>query len=224
MHTDFWLERWQQNQIGFHEQEINSHLQKFWATLKVPKGSKVFMPLCGKSRDILWLQSLDYQVVGVEISPLAVENFFSENKLEAIITDCGAFQLWQTDGLSIYLGNFFDLNSHHLIDCNAIYDRAALVALPAEMRQQYALHLNKIASALSHGLLVTLEYAQHEMQGPPFSVDENEVNRLFGGSRNIERLFAEESLHNNDNFKQRGLSSLVEKVYRLSKKPDVLSI
>ena len=224
MHTDFWLERWQQNQIGFHEQETNSHLQKFWETLKIPKNSKVFMPLCGKSRDILWLQSLGYQVVGVEISPLAVESFFSENKLEAIITDRGAFQFWQADGLNIYLGNFFDLDSHHLTDCKAIYDRAALVALPAEMRLQYALPLNKIASVLSDGLLVTLEYAQHEMQGPPFSVDENEVNHLFDDSYNIERLFAEECLHNNDNFKQRGLSSLVEKVYRLSKKPDVLSI
>lgn len=223
MHTDFWLERWQQNQTGFHEQETNAHLQKFWKTLNIPKGSKIFVPLCGKSRDILWLLSLDYQVIGVEISPIAVENLFAENKLEAIISETGNFQLWQAYGLSIYIGNFFDLNSQHLPDCHAIYDRAALIALPAEMRQQYARHLYKIALDLKHSLLVTLEYAQHEMPGPPFSVDENEVNRLFGDSCNIELLFAEDSLQNNDNFKQRGLSSLVEKAYRLSKKSDTLS-
>ena len=217
MHTDFWLERWQQNQIGFHEQEINAHLQEFWETFNIPTDSKIFVPLCGKSRDILWLLSLGYQLVGVEISPLAVENFFSENNLEARITNCGNFQLWETNGLSIYLGNFFDLSSMQLAGCKAIYDRAALIALPPEMRHEYVLHLKKIAPALSHTLLVTLEYAQQEMPGPPFSVDENEVHSLFGDTCDIELLFAEDILQNNDNFKERGLSSLVEKVYRLSK-------
>ncbi|RLA23471.1 MAG: thiopurine S-methyltransferase [Gammaproteobacteria bacterium] len=216
MHTDFWLERWQQNQIGFHEQETNAHLQEFWKTLNIPKGSKIFIPLCGKSRDILWLLSLGYQAVGVEISPLAVENFFAENKLEAKISACDNFQLWKADGLSVYLGNFFELSSIHLTDCNAIYDRAALIALPAEMRQQYVQHLKKIAPELSHTLLVTLEYAQHEMPGPPFSVNENEVHSLFANTCDIELLFAEDILHDNDYFRERGLSSLVEKVYRLS--------
>ena len=220
MHTDFWLERWEQNQIGFHEQEINSHLQEFWGTLNIPKGSTIFVPLCGKSRDILWLLSQGYQVIGVEISPLAVKNFFSENNLQARVTDCDNFQCWETDGLSIYLGNFFDLSSMQLATCKAIYDRAALIALPPEMRQQYVEHLNNIAQTLSHSLLVTLEYGQHEMSGPPFSVDENEVQSLFRNTCNIELLFAEDILQDNDNFRERGLSSLVEKVYQLSTSQD----
>ncbi|OQK15401.1 thiopurine S-methyltransferase [Methyloprofundus sedimenti] len=222
MHTDFWLERWEQNQIGFHEQEINAHLQKFWETLDIPANSKIFVPLCGKSRDILWLLSHGYQVVGVEISPLAVQSFFSENQLEPIITDCGAFQCWETEGLSLYLGNFFDLSNEHLNDCLAIYDRAALIALPSEMRQEYVQHLNKIAPALEHTLLVTLEYTQYEMPGPPFSVDDNEVHSLFGKTYAIEPLSAEDVLQNNENFRARGLSNLKEKVYRLSKRPDVI--
>ena len=220
MHTDFWLERWQQNQIGFHEQEVNAHLHKFWESLNIPSNSTIFVPLCGKSRDILWLLSLGYHVVGVEISPLAVENFFAENKLEAIMSDCGAFRLWEADGLSIYQGNFFDLTCTHLSDCNAIYDRAALVALPEEMRQEYAQHLKNIIPKLTHTLLVTLEYTQHEMPGPPFSVDENEVHHLFADTFAIDLLAKEDSLQHNENFRQRGLSSLVEKVYRLSNRLD----
>ena len=223
MHADFWLERWEQNQIGFHEQEINAHLQEFWEALNIPMDSKIFVPLCGKSRDLLWLLSLGYQLVGVEISPLAVESFFSENNLQARITDCGNFQCWEVDGLSIYLGNFFDLSSLQLAGCTAIYDRAALIALPPEMRQQYVRHLKKIAPELAHTLLVTLEYEQHAMSGPPFSVDKNEVHNLFGDTCDIELLFAEDILQTNDNFRERGLSSLMEKVYRLSNNSDIPS-
>ena len=216
MQADFWLERWEQNQIGFHEEEINSHLQKFWTNLKIPSGSKIFVPLCGKSSDMLWLLSQGYQVFGVELSPLAVKSFFAENKLEARVTDCGAFQRWEIDGLSIFQGDFFDLSSEDLLGCSAIYDRASLIALPVEMRQQYTQHLRKIVPALSHTLLLTLEYDQNEMQGPPFSVSEDEVQRLFASASNIECLFTEDILEQNEQFKQKGLARLVETAYWLS--------
>ena len=217
MHSEFWHERWEQNQIGFHEEEINSHLQNFWGTLNIPSNSKIFVPLCGKSRDMLWLLSQGYQVLGVELSPLAVKNFFSENNLEALVTDYGVFQRWETDDLCIYLGNFFDLSSEDLADCKAIYDRASLIALPPEMREQYAQHLNTIVPTISDRLLVTLEYAQKDMQGPPFSVSENEVRILFGGEFNIKCLFEEDILEQNDQFRQRGLTHLQEKAYWLRK-------
>lgn len=213
MQADFWLERWEQNQIGFHEEEINSHLQKFWTNLKIPSGSKIFVPLCGKSSDMLWLLSQGYQVFGVELSPLAVKSFFAENKLEARVTDCGAFQRWEMDGLSIFQGDFFDLSSENLLGCSAIYDRASLIALPVEMRQQYTQHLRKIVPTLSHTLLVTLEYDQNEMQGPPFSVSEDEVQRLFASASNIECLFTEDILEQNEQFKQKGLTRLIERAY-----------
>lgn len=215
MHTEFWLERWQQNQIGFHELEINRHLQKYWSALNLPKGSIIFVPLCGKSRDMLWLLSCGYQVVGVELSPVAVKDFFAENKLEATVTDRGNFQCWETNGLSVYQGDFFDLSDQHLADCCAVFDRAALIALPPNMRHQYVDHLNKIAPTLRRTLLVTLEYTQLDMSGPPFSVDEDEVRRLFGTNKDITQLLAEEILQDNENFRQRGLSSLIEHVYLL---------
>ena len=216
MQADFWHERWEQNQIGFHTEAINSHLQNFWGTLNIPAGSKIFVPLCGKSRDMLWLLSQGHEILGVEISPVAVKNFFSENQLEPRVTDCGTFQRWKSDNLTIYIGDFFELSGEDMKDCNAIYDRAALIALPPEMRKQYAAHLKTIAPEIAHTLLVTLEYDQDEMPGPPFSVHENEVRMLFAQVFNIECLYEEDSLVHNDNFKRRGLTHLVEKVYRFS--------
>ena len=216
MQADFWLERWEQNQIGFHEEEINSHLQKFWSNLKVPPGSKIFVPLCGKSSDMLWLLSQGYQVVGVELSPLAVKSFFAENNLEARVTGCGALQRWEIEGLTIFQGNFFDITSEELLGCGACYDRASLIALPVEMRQQYIRHLRKIVPAISHTLLVTLEYDQDEMQGPPFSVAENEVRSLFAAAGKIECLFEGDILEENEQFKQKGLTGLVERAYWLN--------
>ena len=218
MQADFWLERWEQNQIGFHEEEINSHLQKFWSRLNIPSGSKIFVPLCGKSSDMLWLLSQGYQVFGVELSPLAVKSFFAENNLQARVSDCGAFQRWEMDGLTIYQGNFFDLSSEDLLDCCAIYDRASLIALPVEMRQPYSQRLHEIVPALSHTLLVTLEYNQDEMQGPPFSVSADEVHRLFGAVSKIECLYKDDILEQNEQFKQKGLTRLLENAYWLSSK------
>ena len=215
MQADFWLERWEQNQIGFHEEQINTHLQKFWGQLKIPVGSKIFVPLCGKSSDMLWLLSQGYQVVGVELSALAVASFFTENNLAARVTDETEFQRWEIEGLTIFQGNFFDLSNEELQGCCAIYDRASLIALPIEMRQQYVQHLREIVPAINHTLLVTLEYEQDEMQGPPFSVSENEVSSLFATANKIECLFAEDILQQNEQFKQRGLTRLLERAYCL---------
>ncbi len=216
MQAGFWLERWEQNQIGFHEQDINRHLQKFLSLLNIPPGSKIFVPLCGKSSDMLWLLSQGYQVLGVELSPLAVKSFFAENGLDARVLDCGPFQRWEIEGLNILQGNLFDLSSEDVSDCCAIYDRASLIALPTKMRQHYVKHLSTIAPAMSNRLLVTLEYDQDEMQGPPFSVTENEVRQLFATTGKVECLFAEDILEQNDQFKQKGLTRLIEKAYWLS--------
>jgi len=215
MQAQFWLERWQQNQIGFHAQEINSHLQNYWGKLKLPKKRRIFVPLCGKSSDMPWLLAQGYEVLGVELSALAAQSFFADNHLNAKVRECGAFQCWEIDGLSIYQGDFFALTREDLAACSAIYDRAALIALPAEMRQKYAEHLKQIAPALTDTLLITLEYDQNEMQGPPFSVTEQEVSSLFGSVCEIECLFAEDRLAENEHLKNRGLSHLIEKVYWL---------
>jgi thiopurine S-methyltransferase len=216
MKSEFWLERWQQNQIGFHQQQINAHLQEFWPKIEIPNDGTVFVPLCGKSRDMLWLRAQGYKVLGIEISPIAVADFFKENRLDPRITESGPFQRWETDGLSILCGDFFDLQAKDLKHCEGVFDRASLIALPPEMRSRYAKHMMRMLPQAARFLLVTMEYAQEEMAGPPFSVHEDEVRTLYQSCYDICVLFEKDILTENPRFIAQGLSSLLEKVYRLS--------
>lgn len=168
MKAEFWLERWQRNEIGFHQGEINAHLQEFWGGLQLPAGSEVFVPLCGKSRDLLWLRAQGHRVLGVELSPLAVEDFFLENELKPQVRSHGIFDSWSCDGVTLLCGDFFELEAADLKGVAAVYDRASLVALPPEMRERYAQHLHRILPARVPMLLVTMDYPQAEMSGPPF--------------------------------------------------------
>ena len=216
MKADFWHERWQQNQIGFHQAEINSHLQAYWGGMELGPEARVFAPLCGKSRDLLWLRSQGHPVLGVELSPIAVGAFFSENRLEATVEPQGAFQRWYVDGLEILCGDFFDLTADALRGVAGVYDRASLVALPPTMRTGYAAHLKAILPPDAAILLVTMEYPQPEMNGPPFSVSEAEVRGLYEDTYTVERLFTLDALAENPPLREKGLSALEEKVYRLA--------
>ncbi|SEA41548.1 thiopurine S-methyltransferase [Thiothrix caldifontis] len=216
MQADFWLERWEYNQIGFHQPEINSHLQAFWGNLDVPKGSNIFVPLCGKSRDMLWLRSQGFLVTGVEISPIAVHDFFAENGLEPIVTRQGAFERWECDGLVILQGDFFHLTTADIAACAGVFDRASLIALPPEMRVSYSMHFMDILPPRVPVLLITLEYDQQEMKGPPFSVHETEVRGFYEHHYTIERLLVLNALDDEPGFRQRGLTRLDEKVYVLT--------
>lgn len=216
MKTEFWLERWEQNQIGFHQDEFNNHLQAFWSGLAVPAGSQVFVPLCGKSRDMLWLRAQGFMVTGVEVSPIAVRDFFAENGLDVTISSQGKLERWESAGLVILLGDFFDLQAEDVADCSAVFDRASLIALPPDMRLRYAQHFISILPTHAQTLLVTLEYAQAEMKGPPFAVGEEEIQGYYAQAFALERLFVTDVLAENPGFRQRGLTRLEEKVYRLT--------
>ncbi len=215
MDSEFWLERWVRNEIGFHQREINAHLQEYWGRLGVVPGGRVFVPLCGKSRDLLWLRAEGHAVVGVEVSPLAVEAFFRENELDVQITSQGSFRRWESDGLVILQGDLFHLSAADLADVAGVYDRASLVALPPSMRQRYATHLRSILPPRAEKLLVTMEYDQAQMDGPPFAVEQAEVEALYGDAYTIERLFALDVLGENQRFRERGVSRMEERVYRL---------
>lgn len=216
MQLTFWQQRWQANQIGFHQQQINTHLQEFWGRLALPEDSLVFVPLSGKSSDMLWLCARGHRVIGVEISELAVSSFFSDNDLQPQVTRQGNFDCWSTDGLSLLCGDFFDLSAAQLADCSGVYDRASLIALPQEMRPRYAHQLAALLPPGAQTLLVTMVYPQDQMRGPPFSVREAEVRQLFGTSFAIEQLFSTDVLAENKRFRERGLSRLQERVYRLT--------
>ncbi|NEV61352.1 thiopurine S-methyltransferase [Thiorhodococcus minor] len=219
MEPEFWLERWQRREIGWHLNEINSHLQDHWHKLDLPKGSPVFVPLCGKTLDLLWLVSQGYQVVGVELSQIAVEELFAEHRLTPAISREGHFLRYCVDELSVLCGDFFELESRDLSGVEAVFDRASLIALPPSMRPGYAARMGQLFPNGVDTLLVTLSYDQDEMTGPPFSVHRTEVERLYGETYRIERLASFDALAESPHFQQRGLTALREEVYRLRPSP-----
>lgn len=215
MEPDFWHRRWNNNEIGFHQQQVNLYLRELWPMLGAPRGGAVFVPLCGKSRDMLWLNEHGHPVVGNELSRIAVEAFFLESGLHAEKSESGPFVEYRSGTLQVLLGDFFDLTSAHLEEVRGIYDRASLIAFPPDMRPRYVRHLTTLLPAEARMLLITLEYPENEMQGPPFSVREDEVRHLFGASMTIHKVREADALAQNQRFARNGVSALTEKVYRL---------
>jgi thiopurine S-methyltransferase len=215
MDPDFWHARWRNSEIGFHQDEINLHLQNFWPDMPVAAGSTVLVPLCGKSRDMLWLREQGHPVLGVEISPIAVEAFFREHDLSATQGKQGSFTRWECEGLTILCGDFFTLRGEDVQGIGCVYDRASLIALPPALRQRYVARFAAILPPVTPTLLVTLEYPQEQMDGPPFSVREDEVRRLYAPGARVTRLYEHSILEENPRFQARGLSRLVEKAYRI---------
>lgn len=216
MDPAFWLERWEAGQIGFHRDEVNPFLVRHWAALGAPRGARVFVPLCGKSRDLAWLAAQGYSVVGVEISPIAVRDFFAEHGMTPAVEKTRHIERWHAENVTILRGDYFELAPADLGgNVLAVYDRAALIALPPLMRPRYAAQLSRLAPHASI-LLVTLEYPSGEMDGPPFSVEQPEIESLYGGDYRIETLEYAEVLEQNPHLKDRGLSRLRERVYRLA--------
>ena len=187
MDADFWHRKWAKDEIGFHESEVNPLLLKHFADLALAQGSRVFVPLCGKTLDIHWLLSEDYRVVGVELSRLAVEQLFAELGIEPAVSACGPFERFSGPGVDVFVGDFFELSVALLGPVDAIYDRAALVALPPAMRQPYAAHLTAI-TARAPQLLICFEYDPKLMQGPPFAIAGEEVARHYHGSYTLTLL------------------------------------
>ncbi|MFO8154645.1 MAG: thiopurine S-methyltransferase [Pseudomonadota bacterium] len=216
MDEQFWHERWENNQIGFHEDRVNTHLEAYWHELGLARGTKVFVPLCGKARDLLWLRAQGHEVLGIEVSAIAVRDFFAENDLRPTVTECAIGERWSVDGLTIIRGDFFDLDSEETEGCAGVFDRASLIALPPPMRRDYAAHLKRILPVWAETLLVTLDYPPEEMNGPPFSVTETEVRALYGDTWTIQRLWQADALEENRKFRERGVTRLLETVYRLS--------
>ena len=217
MEEAFWRARWAQGQIGFHLQEVNPYLQQHWPSLSIAPGSQVLVPLCGKSLDMAWLAGQGLRVLGVELAERAVEDFFAEQGLQPEVEQQGVLRLYRAAGVEIYCGDFFNVQAEHVAGCTALYDRAALIALPETMRARYVEHLAAILPGNCRGLLVSLEYAQEEMSGPPFSVSQAEIDARLSPYWQIELLARHDVLNENWRFLQRGLSSLHESIYRLQR-------
>ena len=214
----FWLEKWQQGQIGFHQQEYNAYLTESWHVLGVPNSSTVFVPLCGKSLDMLWLRGQGHHVIGVEVSEQACLAFFQENGLEYERHREEPFDVYQAQGITIYCGDFFAFNAKHVSDVAVVYDRASMVAMPEELRQRYAAHLRQILPGTTPIFLVTMEYEQAQMDGPPFSVLQQDVEQAYADTYTIQRVLKKNVLDENERFRQRGVTALAEAVYVLRPK------
>ncbi len=213
MEKDFWLERWEKEEIGFHQGDFNEHMRRYW---EAPMGCEVFVPLCGKSLDMLWLRDRGHKVLGVELSEIAIRSFFEENGMEPVKTARGKFESWEAGNITLLCGDFFDLEPCDLEKTKAVYDRASLVALPIEMRKSYAEHLAEILQPGTGTLLITFDYPAHEMQGPPFAVSIGEVRALYDGCAEVVLLEAYDALAANPRFVKRGLTGLHENIFRLT--------
>ncbi|CAN7302184.1 MULTISPECIES: thiopurine S-methyltransferase [Pseudomonas] len=216
MQPEFWHKKWKSNQIGFHLPQVNPYLQRFWPALGLEEGARVLVPLCGKSLDLLWLAQRGHEVLGIELSEKAVEDFFSEHHFDPAVDEQGPFKVYRAGSIELWCGDFFDLTPGDVADCSAVYDRAALIALPAPMRQRYAAHLTRILPKGSNGLLITLDYDQAQMEGPPFAVLDEEVQRLFGASWTLKTLEDQDVLSESGKFLEAGVTRLEERVYRVS--------
>jgi thiopurine S-methyltransferase len=216
MDPDFWHDRWQQKQTGFHQTQVNPLLETLWPRCIGPARPRVFVPLCGKSLDMIWLRNRGHSVLGNELSPIAVDEFFRENGLPASTAPLGnGFVRAESGDISLLCGNYFDLTPDLVGKIGAIYDRAALVAMPPAMQDRYAGQILRLLPHHPPVLLITLEYDAAEMNGPPFPIPEETVVRLFGPAYRIELLSARDALEGNPQLRAKGLSRLTEKAYWL---------
>jgi thiopurine S-methyltransferase len=218
MHHEFWHERWQTGQIGFHQSAVHPMLARCRPLLDLPSQARVYVPLCGKSLDMAWLAERGHRVVGSELSDIAIRDFFTERGLAPAITEAGGFVVHAAGPYEILQGDALALPPAVLGGIDAVYDRAALVALPPEMRGRYAATLAELVPAGSPMLMIALEYPQAMKEGPPFSVKSAEVLRLFGAAFAIHELERADLIGESPRFAEAGIHELHEVVYRLERR------
>jgi thiopurine S-methyltransferase len=215
MEPEFWHERWRTGQIAFHQPTADPSLQQLWPRLDLGKGRRVFVPLSGKSLDMLWLRDQGHHVIGVEISATAVEAFFMENGISARRRARGGFDVYEAPSLELFRGDYFETTPALLGDTAAVYDRAALISWTPELRRPYVEHVASLTRAGAQMLLITLEYPQTEMPGPPFSVTADEVERLYSPHFEIREISRRDILANEPRLRAKGVTQLREVCHHL---------
>lgn len=202
MNPEFWQKRWQEKRIGFNQSEVNPLLIKHWPKLNLPAGNRIFVPLCGKSIDMVWLLAQGYDVIGVELVESAVQEFFAEQNIEPSVhqhVENPAIKCYQGQLLSqkveIWVTDIFTLTSTDIGHVDAVYDKAALIALPAEMRSDYSEQIRQLSVDVNKKaavqLLLTLNYDQSKKEGPPFSISHEQVQQYYGSYYKVTELASE---------------------------------
>jgi thiopurine S-methyltransferase len=216
MEPERWLRAWEEGRTRFHRGTVEPFLAAHWPALAVPAGARVLVPLCGKAYDLIWLAEQGYEVTGVELSPIACEAFFREHGITPEVTPQGAFTAWRGPRVTLLQGDIFHLD---LPPFDAAYDRAATVALDPERRSRYAEVLRRHLLPGAPALLVTRVYPQDEASGPPFSVDPNEVQRLYGAAFHTTELTRHDLTDEEETRTVWKLSSLYEAAWQLRRRP-----
>lgn len=214
MEKKFWEARWQSEEIGFHLPSVHSLLKEYLPTMALDENATLFLPLCGKTLDIAYLLSLEYQVVGVELSERAVKQLFLSLQVAPEIQAWAGGKVWRAQGLTVFQGDVFTLTPNDIGAVDAIYDRAALVALPEGMRQQYASHLVELTYAAPQ-LLISFEYQQSKMNGPPFSVEMEKIADMYADLYELIELSRTNILEKFDKGRASGLDEFIEVAWRL---------
>lgn len=220
MKADFWKSRWEQNQLGWHRTEANGALVRQWPGLGVDASAAVFVPLCGKSLDMHWLRERGHPIVGCELSPIACRDFFAEAGIPVTPEPDGTGERYEAAGYRLFCGDLFDLTRADLEGVGGVFDRGSLVALPPEMRARYAEHMTRILPDTVEILLLTVEYDQSVVDGPPHSVPTDEVEALFGQDFALRRLhLSEPSKPEQPRLAAAGLEAWQEAIWRISRTP-----
>jgi thiopurine S-methyltransferase len=214
---DFWLDRWRTAQIGFHQAAVDRHLKAYWPLLQLRAKSPVFVPLCGKSLDLMWLRTSGHAVAGVELSSVALESFFMEHGIPARRRVLSCFDAYEVDGFTLFRGDYFKLTSALLGSVSAVYDRAALISWTPEARESYVKHLTLLTSPGTQTFLIVVEFPPEQMSGPPFPLTRDEIENLYASHYSIEELARHEILELEPRLKARGLTELREVCYRLTR-------
>ena len=217
MEHQFWHERWAKKEIGFHEGTVNQYRQDHWPELAGNGTGAVLVPLCGKAHDMWWLHDRGHAVIGVELSDVACKDFFEEGQEKAKVHPGEPFTKFAHDDLQLWCGDFFQLVPEDLKHVRLVYDRAALIALPPHMRQDYVDHLTAVIPDGTRILLITLDY-DTDIKGPPFNVSDEEVLKLYSADYEIEHILTNTLAKDHPFTKRKGLAGATESVFRLSKR------
>jgi thiopurine S-methyltransferase len=214
---DFWLDRWRTAQIGFHQASVDRHLKAYWPLLKLRANTPVFVPLCGKSLDLMWLRTSGHVVKGVELSPVALESFLMEHGIPGRRRALTDFDVYEADGFMLYCGDYFKFTPTLLGNVSAVYDRAALISWTPEVRESYVKHLTSLTNPGTQTLLIAVEFPPEQMKGPPFPLTRDTIENLYDGHYSIEELGRHEILELEPRLKARGLTELREVCYRMTR-------
>ncbi len=215
MDVEFWKQRWVDDDTGWHNSDVNPALVEHWPSLGLEFGARVLVPLCGKSLDMVWLAEQGYRVVGVEVSSVAAEGFFRDRGFPYRERLEGSVRILEWERITIVVGDIFDVLPEYVGHIDAVYDRAATVALPVDVRTRYAKQLARLAGPSARGLLLTIAYSQAEMDGPPFSVSGDEIERLYGERYALKQVSVEDVIGEKPVYRERGVTELLYQVHLL---------